>query len=200
MAVVWHLPGGTGPGQIDPSFQDHNPADAATNPDRYVVFHFHTEHIATVAGVQRPGIYAVVAFHGQRYGGGNWPRIDGNDDGGRNRRAAILNCDPQSPTVYWYPGQFTNDEIASWPSRASVLTRFMNYMFAQGILTADTFTAPTQGQLELSDPDHCTRRYFEWGTYRRSRQFGPNGAAARGGNGANPPPTGGDNEQDNDGV
>jgi hypothetical protein len=81
------------------------------------------------------------------------------------------------------------------------LARFMNYMFAQGILTTDTFTAQRQGQLVLSAPDSCTRRYFEWGTrYTRSRQFGPHGAAPPGGNGADPPPTGGDNEQDNDGV
>lgn len=202
--VVWRLPPGNGPGGVDPTYQDPNPPDSQTNPDLYVVFHFHTEHIATVAGAQRPGIYAIVAFHGQGYGTGSVPRVDGNNQDGRSRRARVMNCNTggeSTPhTIFFYPGELTNGEAASLPPWAQIMTEFGNYLVAQGLLTAATFTGQRQGQLQLISADPCTRQYFNWGTYDRSRQFGPNGAPPPRGTGGNPPPTGGDNEQDNDGV
>ena len=203
--VVWRLPSGSGPGGIDPAYQDPNPSDSQTNPDLFVVFHFHTEHIATVAGAQRPGIYAIVAFHGQGHGTGRFPRVDGNDPSGRNRRAQIMNCNTGSQstphTLFFYPGQFTNQQVANDGPWAQIMTEFGNYLVGQGLLTAATFTGERQGQLQLTTPpDSCGRQYFQWNGYIRSRQFGPNGAPPPGGAGGDPPPTGGDNEQDNDGV
>jgi len=204
MLVVWSLPPGNSPRGIDPNYQDHNPADTKTNPDHYIIFHFHTKHIATMVGAQLPRIYAVVAFHGQAYGGGTYPWVDGNDASGCNHCAHIMNCntgsDSMPETMFWYPGQFTNQKVANLPPWAQIMTEFGNYLVAQGLLTAATFTGQRQGQLQLISADPCTRQYFNWGTYDRSRQFGPNGAPPPRGTGGNPPPTGGDNEQDNDGV
>ncbi|RDB24966.1 Chitotriosidase-1 [Hypsizygus marmoreus] len=203
LEVVWNLPRGNGAGGIDPNYQDENPGDATQNPDRYVVFHFHTHHITNRAGVRRPGIHAVVAFHGQGYGGGTRPRVDGNDAAGRNRRARVLNCGPTAPDeLFWYPGEITNQDAAGFGDWALLMTQFANYMVAQGILTEATYTGATQGQLRLNPPDECGFETFDWGTYRSSRQFGPNGGPAPGpgGGGGSGPTTGGDNEQDNDGV
>ena len=206
---MWNLPPGNGPGGIDPSYQDHNPADGEANPDRYVIFHFHTDHIAHRRGLDLPGIHAVVAFHGQGYAPQTAPnippRVDGNNNDGRNRRARVMNCntgDPSIPrTLFWYPGEFTNADAANFPPWARVMTAFANYMFSQDILTTATFTDSARGQLGLTPPDraNCNRRYFDWGRYRRSRQFGPDGPPPRG-----QPPSGpsgsGDNQQDNDGI
>jgi len=146
-----------------------------------------------------------VAFHGQGYGTGRVPRVDGNNDDGRGRRAHVMNCNTGSEstpdTIFFYPGELTNQQAASLPPWAQIMTEFGNYLVAQGLLTAATFTGQRQGQLQLTTPpDPCTRQYFNWNGYVRSRQFGPNGAAPPGGTGGNPPPTGGDNEQDDDGV
>ena len=157
-----------------------------------------------MVGAQLPRIYAVVAFHGQAYSGGTYPWVDGNDASGRNHCACVMNCntgsDSMPETMFWYPGQFTNQEVANLPPWVQIMTEFVNYLIAQGLLTMDTFMEQTQGQLGLSNPDACSRQYFNWGTYRSSRQFGLNGAPPPGGHGGNPPPSGGDNEQDNYGV
>jgi hypothetical protein len=68
-------------------------------------------------------------------------------------------------TMFWYPGQFTNQEVANLPLWAQIMTEFANYLIAQGLLTVDT----------------CSCQYFNWGTYRSSRQFGPNEAPPPGG-------------------
>ncbi|KDR82337.1 hypothetical protein GALMADRAFT_237588 [Galerina marginata CBS 339.88] len=198
LEVVWNLPVGNGPGGIDPNYQDENPGDAQTNPDRYVVFHFHTDHITVREGVQRPGIHAVVAFHGQDFGGGGRPRIDGNDSGGRNRRARVLNCGNNGGDLFWYPGEFTPQDAANFGEWAQLMTRFGNYMVAQGILTVDTYTGSTRGQLQLNAVDECGYQRFNWGTWSQSRQFQP-GSPGQG------PSTGGPStdrgpELDDDGV
>jgi chitinase len=206
MTVVWRLPGGNGLGGIDPAYQDHNPATAQEEPDEYVVFHFHTEHIARVQGADRPGIFAISAFHGQYYNTGNYQRVDGNDNQGRNQRAHVLRCntgdESNEHTLFLYPGYSTADNLAD---RARLLTQFLDYLAGQGLLTTATFTGPGQGRLTLSVPDACGRQYFGWGERRRTSQFGANGAVPpRGsappgtGGGANPPAT--DNQQDNDSI
>lgn len=201
---MWRLPRGNGHGGINPIYQDHDPQDSDTNPDRFVVFHFHTEHLAMVRNALRPGIYAVVAFHGQDYGMGRVPRVDGNDAQGRNLRAQIMRCntgaDSTPDTLFFYPGQFDNGEVGNFPPWAQIMVEFTNYLLQQGLLTAATFTGNRQGQLQLTAPDNCGRRSFNWNGYNRSRQFGPNGAPPSGGTGGVPPTTGADNEQDNDGV
>lgn len=143
-----------------------------------------------------------MAFHGQFYAdGGRFRRVDGNDRYIRNVRAPILNCntdDPNTPdTFFFYPGEYTNGEAASFDQHARIMVEFTNYLVQQGLLTVATFTGPSQGQLQLSPPDDCGRQYFVWNGYTRSRQFGPNGAPPPGGP---PPSTGDDNEQDDDGI
>lgn len=208
MTVVWRLPAGNGLGGIDPAYQDHNPATARQEPDEYVVFHFHTEHIARIQGQDRPGIFAISAFHGQNYNPGSYQRVDGNDNQDRNRRAHVLRCntggESNEHTLFLYPGYTTADN-PNLANRARLLTQFLDYLARQGLLTTATFTGQNQGQLGLSGVDSCGRRYFEWGGRRRTFQFGANGAAPpRGsappgtGGGANPPAT--DNQQDDDGV
>ena len=140
-----------------------------------------------------PGIYAIVAFHGQGYGSGRTPRVDGNDQNGRNRRARIMTCntggESNANTLFWYPGAFRNDVPTNeWATR---MRDFGDFLQDQAIIEADIFTNPTQGQLGLSPPDDCGRQYFQWGTYTRSRQFGPDSTG---------PPSGGDDETDADGV
>ena len=205
---MWNLPPGNGPGGIDPNYQDHNPADATSNPDRYVLFHFHTEHIAPRRGLNLPGIYAVVAFHGQDYApqtSSAPPRVDGNNDDGRNRRARVMNCNTGirsvPETLFWYPGEFTNAEAATLEPWAQVMTAFANYLFSEDILTTATFTDVARGQLGLTAPDaeNCNRRYFDWGRYRQSRQFGPDGPPPRGQPPSQPSEDGG-NQQDDDGI
>lgn len=203
---MWNLPPGNGPGGINPNYQDHNPEDGQANPDRYVIFHFHTDHIARRGGLDLPGIHAVVAFHGQDYASPSQtaphrpPRVDGNNLGGRNRRARMMNCNTGNP-LFWYPGELTNAAAANLPLWARLMTAFANYMFFEDILTAATFTDSARGQLGLTPPDgaNCNRRYFDWGRYRQSGQFGPDGSPPRG-----QPPSGpsgdGDDQQDNDGV
>ncbi|RDB25300.1 Chitotriosidase-1 [Hypsizygus marmoreus] len=203
LEIVWRLPPGNGPGGIHPAFQDDNPSDSDTNPDRFVVFHFHTHHIAPRGVVRRPGIHAVVAFHGQRYAepiGRHPARVDGNDAEGRNRRARVLRCDANIP--FWYPGEFTNEAAdATHFVWAQVMTRFGNYLVNQGLLDESTYTGDTQGQLWLNPADECDRQTFNWGRYRVSRQFGPNGAPPPGGGGGDGGQNeDGDNQQDNDGV
>ncbi len=170
------MPPGNGPGGINPDFQDLNPPDATSNPDRYLVFHFHTDHID--ASDNLPGVYAVVAFHGQRYLDG---RIDGWKDDPRHRRARVLLCRRTRQRRYWYPG-YTYGDVSSFPQWGQIMVEFGEYLAAEGILTAATFLGPTQGQLELlvldpNDADNC--HGFDWNGYTQSRQFGPNGSPPR---------------------
>ena len=195
ITVVWNLPPGNGWGGINPDFQDHNPPDATSNPDRYLVFHFHTDHIDTSDNL--PGIYAVVAFHGQGYGTGPTPRVDGNDREGRQRRARVLQCRSDD---YWYPGYHYGD-VNSFPQWGRIVAEFGDYLAAEGIITAATFTGPTQGELRLVSNEHnCPYSTFDWGSRIRSIQFGPNGSPPPG-----HPPSGSsgpnvDDEQDMDGT
>ncbi|KAK2760327.1 hypothetical protein FQN54_002395 [Arachnomyces sp. PD_36] len=129
----------------------------------------------------RPGIYAIVAFHGQEYGPGRRPPVDGNDHTGENRRARIMRCntgdDSTESTICWYPGNLPNDAVAEFPLWARTLTRFGNYLFDEDLATEQTFAGNTRGQLQaVRDPsDPCPRLYFEWGGYTWSRQFTPDG-------------------------
>lgn len=164
------------------------------NPDRYLVFHFHTDHIDTSDNV--PGVYAVVAFHGQGYGTGHPPRVDGNDREGRQRRARVLQCRSDD---YWYPG-YAYGDVRSFPPWAQIMVEFGDYLAAEGIVTAATFTGQTQGQLRLVPNGACST--FNWGRYNRSRQFRPNGSASPGHppGGSSGPIVGDDDEQDMDGT
>ena len=144
-----------------------------------------------------------MAFHGQEYNG---ERVDGNRHGGRNRRAPIIECDTYhdhtEETGYLYPGEYTNEEVMGDSPRFATMVRFANYLHQQGLLTAATYTGPGQGQLELLDQNECGYQLFDWGRSRTStrsstRQFGPNGTPPPKGN---VPHTGGNNQQDNDGV
>ncbi|KAH9478589.1 Chitotriosidase-1 [Psilocybe cubensis] len=198
LEVVWNLPSGSGAGGINSNFQDENPSDAHTNPDRYVVFHFHTDHIrqATATHGAAPGIHAVVAFHGQfRRGNNGRGRVD-NQDPNRNRRARVLNCGNQND-LFWYPGD-DNDNDNHLNEWAALMTRFGNYMINNGIMTLDTYTGSTRGQLVLNPPDDCGRQTFNWGGYRQSRMFQPGNPNQPGGSGSQNP--NGDPGQDNDGV
>jgi len=179
MTVVWRLPPGNGPGGINPAYQDPDPWDAQTNPDRYVVLHFHTDHIATIANTQQPGIYAIVMFHGQRYSSGL--RVDGNDRDRRQRRANIIECGDNTDPFFFYPGGVAYHEVADDPPWVQIMAEFGNYLVEEGLLTVATFTDPRQGQLELTRPDTCGRQYFLWNGYTESRKFGPNGAPPPGG-------------------
>lgn len=169
-------------GGIDPSYQDHNPFDSDTDPDRFVVFHFHTEHIVyRGAPGYLPGIYGMVAFHGQDFTAGTnpWRRIDGNQDVTRNRRSHIINCNTgdvaNAQTAYWYPGDLTNEEVANEVLWTRLITEFGNYLVRQGLLTAATFTDPGRGGLTVAQPDptNCNRRQLTG--HPRRRMFGPNG-------------------------
>ena len=191
ITVVWALPPGDGPGGVDRIYQDLNPSDSETKPDRYIVFHFHTDHIATVTGTQRPGIHAIVAFHGQVYGDGRFPRVD-SQLAGRNHRAAILECDDSTGIRdFFYPGESTDRQVAYSSPWLQILTEFGNYLVGQGLLTVATFTGPHQGQLQLTHPDNCGRQYFLRNGYRKNKQFGPGGMPPLGGRGGNPPSAGG---------
>lgn len=201
--VVWRLPeippaNGASPSNLDPAYQDHNPSDSSTNPDRYIIFHFRTDHISTYRGVQYPGISSVVAFHGQGYGG---QRVDGNNMQ-RNERVEIMGCQTDVETTFdvFYPGSYTNEQVAdiNFPERARILTWFGNYLIRLDLLTTSTFTR--HGQLGLTPPDHCGLQYFQWGGYYRSRQFGPNGGPPAGDTGGDTQPPVDDNQQDDDGV
>ena len=104
-------------------------------------------------------------------------------------------------TLFWYPGEFTNAEAATLEPWAQVMTAFANYLFSEDILTTATFTDVARGQLGLTAPDaeNCNRRYFDWGRYRQSRQFGPDGPPPRGQPPSQPSEDGG-NQQDDDGI
>lgn len=174
--VVWQLPN-------DPNYRE-------TDNDRYVVFHFHFEHLQNHGGLMLPGIYAVVAFHAQRYNTGHYPRIDGRDHGD-NRRAHIMNCntgsDANENTLYWYPGDLPNSAVTGLPAWAQIMTRFGNYLFSQDLVTEQTFVGPTRGQLTtISEPNCPSRLYFNWGGYRQSRQFTPNSDQGQPGTDPNP--------------
>ncbi|GIJ91973.1 hypothetical protein Asppvi_010948 [Aspergillus pseudoviridinutans] len=170
LEIVWEVP--------DDSYRE-------TAADRWVVFHFHFEHLANRGGVNRPGIYAIVAFHAQQYANSNrYSRVDGNGHNTDNRRAHILQCNTGSQatanTIYWYPGDLPNSATSNLPVWAQVLTRFGNYLFDEDLVTEETFTGAQRGQLTTftHETDPCSsRRYFDWGGYRQSRQFTPNGNA-----------------------
>lgn len=195
LEVVWNLPDSETQG--DPR---------GGPPDQYVVFHFHVEHLWTVNGQQFPGIYAMVAFHGQTRinSGRNAGRVDGNDPV-RNLRARVLECntgdESNDETYFWYPGYLEQNGVSG--SMAILLARFGAYMRSMGIITAQTFTDPTRGQLAVIDHEDPTcptqqRSYFDWGEYTLSRPFMPER-----GNAPGPGPGGRSDspaEQDNDGT
>jgi len=205
MTVVWRLPRGQTPNTFDPRYQDHDPQDSTINPDRFIVFHFHFDHLFNIGGQLRPGIYAIVAFHGQFYPPGPWTRVDGNGQHDRNIRTPILRCDRRNPnmdgTFFFYPGQYTDQEAErDLTPRGRLLAQFGNYLIRQGLMTAETFTGPRQGRLTLLPPDRCGLRRFDWGWTTRSWQFGANGADPPGRPGSPHPPPSGDGQGDDDGV
>ncbi|KAL5363196.1 putative class V chitinase [Aspergillus floccosus] len=165
LEIVWQLPSNS------PGYQE-------IEQDNYVVFHFHFEHLINDNGVWRPGIYAIVAFHGQQYQDRPRGRVDGNNNDGDNRRAHILNCNTgnqaTAETYYWYPG--AEEEVDSL--EGETVQRFGNFLFQQDLITVDTFTSAQRGQLGTvpgDDPDCPGRWYFEWNGYSYSRQFLPSG-------------------------
>jgi hypothetical protein len=150
----------------------------------------------------RPGIHAIVAFHGQDYAADR-ERVDGNLHHGRNRRAPILECntyyDHTQDTDYLYPGEYTDEDVVGSDSpRTASMVRFMNYLLQQGLLTAATYTGQNQGQLGLLAPNWCGYQLFDWRGSRSSVQFGPNGTPPP--RGSAPHGTGGSSQQDDDGV
>lgn len=86
---------------------------------------------------------------------------------------------------------------------AVLIERFGSYMRSMGIITAQTFTDPTRGQLAVTDQGdpNCPgqqRLYFDWGSYTLSRPFMPERGNAPGlgpGERSDSPA-----EQDNDGT
>ncbi|KAJ5951267.1 uncharacterized protein N7479_009680 [Penicillium vulpinum] len=166
LEIVWRLPDG-------PEYRE-------SDSDQYAVFHFHFDHIMERAGVFRAGIYAIVAFHGQEYVAQNrYPRVDGNENQGVNRRAHVLNCntgnDVTPDTHYFYPGNGREDDYNSEHHRR--IWRFANYLYEEDLATEQTFTGAQRGQLTRyrDEDDPCpTRWLFEWGRYRQSRPFTPN--------------------------
>jgi len=70
----------------------------------------------------RPGIHVVVAFHGQHYGWGSRARADGK-------------ARTPTQTLYFYPDQYTNLEVASFPSFPQwgrMMVEFTNYLAREG--------------------------------------------------------------------
>jgi len=197
LEIAWRLPAGTGFGGVDPRYQDHNSFDADGDPDRFVIFHFHADHLV-FRGEYRVGIYGVVAFHAQDFTDNThpWRRIDGNRDTTRNRRSHIINCntgdEATDQTLYWYPGDLTNGEVGNEALWTRVMTAFGNYLVQQNLLTAATFIDPERGGLtaDLPDPTHCNRRHLS-GQPRR-RMFGPGGELGT--------PPSEDDQQDNDDI
>lgn len=175
LEVVWNLP--IFNGVVDP---DNQGDPRGGDPDIYAVFHFHVDHIWTTNGQQFPGIYAVVAFHGQYRinSGRNQGRVDGND-GVRNLRARVLECntgaESNQHTYFWYPGLQPVDDVAG--DMATLLSRFGSYMRRMGIITPNTFTDPSRGHLTLFPDEDPTcpaaRSYFDWGDYTLSSPFMP---------------------------
>ena len=86
---------------------------------------------------------------------------------------------------------------------AILLARFGAYMRHMGIITGQTFTDPTRGQLAVTNQGDpiCSRQqrsYFNWGDYTLSRPFMPERGNAPGpgpGERSDSPA-----EQDNDGT
>ncbi|KAJ5770968.1 uncharacterized protein N7511_003019 [Penicillium nucicola] len=165
-AVVWRLPNG-------PEYRE-------SDSDEYGVFHFHFDHIMQRNGEFRVGIYAIVAFHGQDYVEQNrYPRVDGNDNQGENRRSHVLNCntgnDVTDQTHYFYPGDGAESDYGDNEHHRAIW-RFANYLQQEDLVTEQTFTGAQRGQLtRYRDPqDECpTRWYFDWGGYRQGRPFTP---------------------------
>lgn len=200
LEVAWNLP------VVNGAIDSDNQGDPRGGPpDLYVVFHFHVEHIWNTNNQQFPGIYAIVAFHGQARvtAGRNAGRVDGNDPV-RNLRARVLECntgdESNAHTYFWYPGQLTTDDVVG--DMATLLSRFGSYMRSNGIITTETFTDPSRGQLTLVDDEDPTcpaaRSYFDWGDYTLSRPFMPER-----GNAPGPGPGGpstGPGDPDNDGT
>lgn len=160
---MWQLPNGD--------------AYRESNRDNYAVFHFHFDHLMERDGVLRAGIYAIVAFHGQAYTTSNrYPRVDGNDNQGDNRRAHVLNCNTGDQatenTHYFYPGAGRESDYDNEHHR--IIWRFANYLHQEDLATDETFTGGRRGQLTRYRDDDCpTRWYFDWGRYRQSRPFTP---------------------------
>lgn len=59
-------------------------------------------------------------------------------------------------TIYWYPGDLPNSAAEGLPLWTRMMTRFGNYLFDQDLVTEQTFTGATRGQLtttrESEDP------------------------------------------------
>lgn len=169
--MVWELPG-----EEYREYQD----------DRWAVFHFHFEHLADRDGVMRPGIYAINAFHAQRFASTHVrSRVNGNEQETLNTRAEILTCrtgdESNVQTQFWYPGDIPNasmpDDFPTWAQR---LTRFGNYLWDEDMITAEAFTAANRGQLttseyETGNPACPLREEFGWNGYDRSQPFTPDG-------------------------
>ena len=97
-------------------------------------------------------------------------------------------------TLYWYPGDLTNGEVAGERLWTRVMTGFGNYLVQQNLLTAATFIDADRGGLSTSEQDatHCNRMFLSGNYPSRSRMFGPNGPLG------SPPSQ--DDQRDNDGV
>ncbi|PKX97977.1 uncharacterized protein P174DRAFT_499727 [Aspergillus novofumigatus IBT 16806] len=80
-------------------------ANQEIEQDNYVVFHFHFEHLLNDNGVWRPGIYAIVAFHGQQYMDQARARVNGNNNEGQNRLDERHSGFPRFWTEPNLPGQ-----------------------------------------------------------------------------------------------
>lgn len=165
--VAWELPSG---GDGD-SYRERD-------DDQYVVFHFHFDHLIEFEGIDYAGIYAMVAFHGQRYRG---MRIDGNDRTNDNARVELIECatgnEANERTSYWYPGYDSIEEESYW---GQWLTDFGVWLHQQDLITARTFTGSRRGQLNTYQDENSfcpERRQFDWGEYTRSRQFTPGGGS-----------------------
>ncbi|ODM15752.1 hypothetical protein SI65_08986 [Aspergillus cristatus] len=165
LEIAWELPSG----RDGDSYRE-------SSDDQYVVFHFHFDHLVDFEGTDYAGIYAMVAFHGQRRGR---MRIEGNDHTNANARARLIECDPDDEgdenTLYWYPGDNSIDAESQW---GQWLTDFGVWLHQQDLITARTFTGSRRGQLSTYQDENSfcpERRLFDWNGYHQSRQFTPGG-------------------------